>query len=141
MLGESILFSLFTNCLHRADKCGLGVRHDEDEIREQSSGGKFSDRDLHALRYREGMGKRAFPPQGVGTPVFLASELKALQKVGIQRRPGRTAQVCRGHQTRQALAGIMGWPVLQPKARPNSGIFCTTPLTRKRRGEWGSVWT
>jgi hypothetical protein len=80
MLGESILFSLFTNCLHRADKCGLGVRHDEDEIREQSSGGKFSDRDLHALRYREGMGKRAFPPQGVGTPVFLASGLKANTK-------------------------------------------------------------
>jgi hypothetical protein len=28
--------------------------------------------DLHALRHREGMGKRAFPPQGVGTPVFLS---------------------------------------------------------------------
>jgi|HubBroStandDraft_4_1064222.scaffolds.fasta_scaffold02670_8 hypothetical protein len=27
------------------------------------------------------------------------------------------------HHTWQALVGIMGWPVLQPKARPNSGMF------------------
>jgi hypothetical protein len=27
------------------------------------------------------------------------------------------------YQTRQALVGIMGWPGLQSKALPNSGIF------------------
>ncbi len=65
--------------------------------------------DLHALRHREGMGKPAFPPQGVGTPVLFCKT---------------------DHQTWQAFSGIMGWPVLQPKAWPNSGIFCTTPFTR-----------
>jgi hypothetical protein len=32
------------------------------------------------------------------------------------------------YQTRQAFTGIIGWPTLHPKACPNSGIFCTTPL-------------
>src|SRR5580698_4645564 len=45
------------------------------------------------------------------------------------------------YQTRQALAGIMGWPVLHPNAWPNSGMFCTTPLTRNSRGECSSVCT
>ncbi len=39
------------------------------------------------------------------------------------------------HHTRQALTGIMGCPVLQPKAWPNSGMFCTTPFARNCRGE------
>jgi hypothetical protein len=34
------------------------------------SGTTDPDRDLHALRDREGMGKPAYPPQGVGTPVL-----------------------------------------------------------------------
>lgn len=29
--------------------------------------------DLHALGHREGMGKSAFPPQGVGAPILLGT--------------------------------------------------------------------
>ena len=61
---------------------------------------------------REGMGKRAFLPQGV-----------------------RDARLFFFYQTRQAFTGIMGWPGLQPKACPNSSMFCTTPSTRNWRGE------
>src|SRR5208283_2212195 len=43
------------------------------------------------------------------------------------------------YQTRQELAGYIGWPLVQPKALPNSSKFCTEPLTRQRPGEWGSV--
>jgi len=39
------------------------------------------------------------------------------------------------YQTRQAFAGIIGCPVLHPKAWPNSGMFCTTPLMRNSLGE------
>lgn len=39
------------------------------------------------------------------------------------------------HHTRQAFTGIIGCPGLQPKARPNSGRFCTTPFARNCRGE------
>jgi hypothetical protein len=45
------------------------------------------------------------------------------------------------YQTRQAFAGIMGCPTLQPKAVPNSDMFWTTPFTRNWRGECGSVCT
>ena len=44
-----------------------------------------------------------------------------------------------GYQTRQELTGYMGWPLVQPKALPNSSKFCTVPSTRQRPGEWGSV--
>jgi hypothetical protein len=44
------------------------------------------------------------------------------------------------HQTRQAFSGIIGWPVWQPKAFPNSSKLRTTPSTRKRPGECGSVF-
>jgi hypothetical protein len=60
--------SFFTNCLHESDKRGERVGHDQDD----QTGSliiNFSYADLHALRHREGMGKLAFPPQGVGTPV------------------------------------------------------------------------
>jgi len=39
------------------------------------------------------------------------------------------------YQTRQELAGYMGWPLVQAKALPNSSKFCTVPLTRQRPGE------
>jgi hypothetical protein len=45
------------------------------------------------------------------------------------------------YHTRQAFSGTMGWPGLQPKAFWNSGMFSTTPFTRQRPGEWGSVRT
>ena len=45
------------------------------------------------------------------------------------------------YHTRQTFSGIMGWPTLQPKASPNSGMFWTTPFTRNCRGECGSVCT
>src|SRR5271165_101427 len=54
----------FTNCRHRSDKFESGAGHDEGAI-------GLVIADLHALRHREGMGKLAFPPQGVGTPVLL----------------------------------------------------------------------
>ena len=47
---------------------------------------------------------------------------------------GKTA-----YHTRQEFAGYMGWPLVQPKALPNSSKFCTEPLTRQRPGEWGST--
>src|SRR5579864_926513 len=48
-----------------------------------------------------------------------------------------TASVLKtNYQTRHTFCGIIGWPTLQPKAWPNSGMFCTTPLTRNSRGEW-----
>ena len=43
------------------------------------------------------------------------------------------------YQTRQELAGYMGSPFLQPNASPNFSKFCTSPFTRKRPGECGSV--
>ena len=33
----------------------------------------------------------------------------------------------------------MGWPTLQAKALPNSGMLETTPLIRYSSGEWGLV--
>ena len=43
------------------------------------------------------------------------------------------------HHTLQAFSGSIGWPTLQPKAWPNSGMFLTTPRARNFRGEWGLV--
>ena len=39
------------------------------------------------------------------------------------------------HQTRQASSGIMGWPLWQPKALPNSSKLRTVPLARNMPGE------
>ena len=49
------------------------------------------------------------------------------------RNPGRP------YQTRQEFTGYMGWPLVQPKALPNSSKFCTAPFARHSPGEWGSV--
>ena len=35
------------------------------------------------------------------------------------------------YQTRQFLAGVMGWPSLQPKAGPKPGWLTMAPLARK----------
>ena len=43
------------------------------------------------------------------------------------------------HHTRHAFSLTIGWPALQPKALANSGMFCTTPFTRQRPGECGSM--
>src|SRR5580692_4267184 len=43
------------------------------------------------------------------------------------------------YQTRQEFSGYMGWPLLHPKALPNSSKFCTEPLVRHLPGECGSV--
>src|SRR5580692_9880072 len=45
------------------------------------------------------------------------------------------------HHTLQTFSGelIIGCPALHEKARPNSGIFTTTPLMRYSAGECGSV--
>jgi hypothetical protein len=45
----------------------------------------------------------------------------------------------RDYQTRQEFSGYMGWPLLHPKALPNSSKFCTEPLVRHLPGECGSV--
>ena len=39
------------------------------------------------------------------------------------------------YHTLQEFAGYMGWPLVQPKALPNSSKFRTVPLTRQRPGE------
>jgi|SRR5580698_1793676 hypothetical protein len=44
------------------------------------------------------------------------------------------------YHTRQLLSGIIGWPLWQPKALPNSSKFCTTPFTRNIPGECGSTF-
>ena len=43
------------------------------------------------------------------------------------------------HHTRQAFSRTIGWPGLQPNASWNPAEFCTTPLTRQRPGECGSM--
>jgi len=45
------------------------------------------------------------------------------------------------YQTWQTFSGgfTIGWPALQEKAAPNSGMFTTTPLIRYSGGECGSV--
>ena len=43
------------------------------------------------------------------------------------------------YQTRQLFTGYMASPFLQPHASPNLSKFCTSPFTRKRPGECGSV--
>ena len=43
------------------------------------------------------------------------------------------------YQTRQRFALTIGCPALHEKARSNSGMFTTTPLTRYLPGECGSV--
>ena len=53
------------------------MAHDEGEIRQQ-----ILIADLHALRHREGMGKPAFPPQGVGTPVLFGVNGGSLAALG-----------------------------------------------------------
>jgi hypothetical protein len=63
--------------------------------------------------------------------LFLGGDsLLPQDRAGMPRVARRTAEAAvstgfKGfvHQTWQALVGIMGWPVLQPKARPNSGMF------------------
>src|ERR1700736_2046694 len=42
-------------------------------------------------------------------------------------------------QTRQRFGPTIDWPALQEKARSNSGMFTTGPLTRYLPGELGSV--
>jgi hypothetical protein len=49
-------------------------------------------------------------------------------RAGVRRHKGivqtEKASVLAGiYQTRQAFCGIIGWPVLQPNAWPNSGMF------------------
>src|SRR5579883_1053771 len=39
------------------------------------------------------------------------------------------------YQTTQGCSGIIGWPLRQPKALPNSSKFCTAPLVRNMPGE------
>ena len=41
--------------------------------------------DLQALRHREGMGKRAFPPQGVGTPVLFLGGTQRLKQPALPK--------------------------------------------------------
>src|ERR1039458_6541050 len=43
------------------------------------------------------------------------------------------------YHTLHAFTGIMGWPVLHPKALPNSGKFSTVPLIRHSPELCGSV--
>ena len=73
------------------------------------------------------VGEAVAPETEVGNPVHAGP-----------RQLGRLCQAG-AHQVRQTLAGIMGWPTLQPKALPNSSKFCTVPLTRHLPGECGSV--
>ena len=48
---------------------------------------------LHALRHREGMGKPALPPQGVGTPFFFGSGTQSRDGgADIPRYAWRTAE-------------------------------------------------
>jgi hypothetical protein len=39
------------------------------------------------------------------------------------------------YQTRQELAGYMGWPLVHPKALPKASKFRTAPFVRQRPGE------
>src|SRR5437879_1285990 len=71
-----------------------------------------SDRELHALRHREGMGKSALPPQGVGAPVFLVLEML------------RFLQLCAGGLA--VLGGRAKAPVLTRTlvpSRPHDPLF------------------
>ena len=45
----------------------------------------------------------------------------------------------RVYHTRQGFSRTIGAPGLQAKAAANSGMLATTPFTRQRGGEWGSV--
>src|SRR5580692_10543267 len=90
---ESLCYQLrgiasFTNCLHRADKCGLGVGHDERAIRDR----RIVDRAIFTPSVkREGMGEPAFPPQGVGRPVLFFA--------GLHFRRSRSAATNRAKTT------------------------------------------
>src|SRR5258706_14927533 len=71
--------------------------------------------------------------------------IRQLRKLcgAIARSGARASRVKarRDYHTRQAFAFNMGCPALQPQAFWNSGMFCTTPFTRKRPGECGSMLT
>ena len=41
------------------------------------------------------------------------------------------------YHTLQAFSGSIGWPTLQPKAWPNSGMFLTTPSGTEFQGRMG----
>jgi hypothetical protein len=63
---------------------------------------------------------------------------KTKKKRGKGRRAG-DEEVFWGHQTAHLLSGFIGAPAGHLNACANSGWFTTTPLTRYRYGEWGSV--
>lgn len=69
-------------------------------------------------------------------------------RVGDRRQPRalifvieQATKIRQTHHARHAFSRTIGWPVLQLHAFWNSGMFCTTPFTRKRPGECGFVCT
>ena len=93
-------------------------------------GGWAADGSWESLRLSHGEGTDVSPQ----SPVVSAPRCRPVDTAGL-------TSVNLPYQTRQAFTGIIGWPVLHPKAWPNSGMFWTTPLTRNSRGECGSVCT
>src|SRR5579859_4855448 len=57
------------------------------------------------------------------------------------QEPSAKRQEPGSYQTLQAFSFTMACPALQPQAFWNSGIFCNTPFTRYRPGEWESMLT
>src|SRR5208283_270648 len=102
---------------------------------------------FHALGLRFGLqdgGKRQPASPAVRFPAGLHSSQvpqpldRSRGKPRLQIRI-REKDPGQGYQTRQDVAGYMGWPLVQPKALPNWSKFCTEPFTRQRPGEWGST--
>ncbi len=89
-----------------------------------------SDRELHALRHREGMGKSALPPQGVGAPVFLLLEMLRFPPAVCRGR--RCAR--RTPRLRSGQAGDGARPYTSV-SRPHGPLFSEEEVCGYEQGE------